>query len=81
MKLTIYTLKDCPACHKTMQYLKNHHFDFQEIQINNNLALMKELKAKSGFVTVPIIEMAGKYLTNFEERELEDFLAKNPSSY
>ncbi|ODS23355.1 glutaredoxin 3 [Candidatus Endobugula sertula] len=54
-KVTIYTTRFCPFCIRAKSMLDNKSVDYQEIPIDNQPAVRREMIKKSGRRTVPQI--------------------------
>jgi len=74
MKVVIYTIPTCPWCKKTKQFLKNNKVKFQNIDVSKNLAKKKDMIKKSGQEGVPVIDIDGKIIVGYDEKELKKLL-------
>lgn len=53
-EFTLYTKNHCPQCMGTKRFLKTKGIEYDEININENPDVVKELKTK-GFLRLPIL--------------------------
>lgn len=68
----IYTTAYCPYCHAAKALLNQEGIAFEEIDAAGDLALRRELVAKTGRRTVPQIFFGEQSIGGFEElRTLE----------
>ena len=69
--VVIYTVPKCDSCNMVRTYLKKRHIPFAEKNVDNNLALQKEMKEKLGDITVPTITIGSKIMKGYLESLLE----------
>lgn len=70
----VYSTPTCPWCVKAKEFLKQHNVKFQEINVAGNDAAREELIEKSGQMGVPVIDVDGKIIVGFDEKELKKAL-------
>jgi len=72
-QVTIYTTRYCPYCIRAKQLLKSKNVVFEEIPVDSNQALRRELLEKTGQGTVPQIWIGKKHIGGCTDLEaLED---------
>ena len=78
MKVKIYTMKDCMACKKTVEWLKKKKIKFEEIDVTFDNEVQEYLREKVGHSFVPIIEIDDKILdpTSLWFEKLEEIFKK-----
>lgn len=74
MKIKVYSTPWCPFCSKAKEFLKVHGFDFEDVNIQENVAAANEMIAKTGQEGVPVIEIDGKVIIGFNEPALREAL-------
>ncbi|MBI4154666.1 glutathione S-transferase N-terminal domain-containing protein [Candidatus Woesearchaeota archaeon] len=74
MKVVIYTIPTCPWCKKTKQFLKKNKIKFKNINVSKNLVKKNEMIRKSGQEGVPVIDIDGKIIVGYDEKELKKLL-------
>lgn len=62
--LVIYSNDICPNCDKLKQALKQHNVPFTEINLSQTPEKSEVLREK-GFRQLPVINMAGEWMTGF----------------
>ena len=77
MEIKIYTTPTCKWCQKLKDWLKSKKIKYEERDISEsqNKTFRDELIQKSGQLAVPVIDIDGKILIGFDEKELEKALA------
>lgn len=62
--ITLYQFEECPYCEKVRRKLSEKQLKYEKVNVAHNREdpLRKELKAKSGIATVPVIKIDGKYI-------------------
>ena len=62
-KITIYTTRFCPYCHRAKRLLTQKGASFEEIDVTGDRAARAELRAKAGGrTTVPQIFIDGRHV-------------------
>lgn len=77
MEVKIYITPTCKWCQKLKEWLKKKKISFQECDVaeSQNKIFRDELIQKSGQLAVPVIDIDGKIIVGFDEKELEKALA------
>jgi glutaredoxin 3 len=75
-QIKLYTRKWCGWCLDAKEYLNQHGFPFEEIDVGLDAAANEEMQQLSGQRYVPTIVVDGKVLANFDVEQLKQFLAK-----
>lgn len=68
----VYTTDYCPYCRRAKNLLTKKNIPFQEIDLTRDDTKRKELEAKTGWMTVPMIFIGDKFIGGSDE--LERFL-------
>ena len=74
MKVTIYTLTECPWCIKEKKFLGKNKIEFKEKIVSNNKKYFEEMVKKSGQKAVPVTEINGKIVVGSNEEKLKKVL-------
>ncbi|MEA3187857.1 MAG: glutaredoxin 3 [Chthoniobacter sp.] len=75
--LKLYVKTWCPWCVSAVRYLRQHGYEFEEIDVEAKRADYAEMIKLSGQSYTPTLEIEGKVLADFGPDELEEFLRKN----
>nr|WP_320147111.1 glutaredoxin domain-containing protein [uncultured Anaeromusa sp.] len=73
--IKVYSIPDCPWCQKVKKYLELRQVEFQEVDIENDLAGRNELLALTKQLSVPVTSIDGRLIVGFEREELDEALA------
>ena len=73
-KIKIFSTPTCPYCLALKEFLKEHNFEFEEIDVSQNELALKEMKEKSGQLGVPVIEIEGKIVIGFDKEKISQIL-------
>lgn len=70
----IYTLSTCPTCKKAKRFLEKSGITYENLDVGESKAALEELFAKSNQLGVPVIEIDGEILLDFNQKEWEEKL-------
>jgi glutaredoxin-like YruB-family protein len=73
-KVKVYGLPTCPVCRRTKKYLEDEGIDYEYLDVSANRDLAKEMIAKSGQKTVPVVEIGGEIIIGFDKAKIEELL-------
>lgn len=78
MEVKIYTIPTCPWSAKGREWLKKKKIAFQDCNVaeSQNGQFRDELLDKSGQISVPVFDIDGQIIVGFNERKLEEAVAK-----
>ena len=71
MTVTVYSTPNCPWCHKTKDWLKEHKVEFKDIDVSTDQEKSKEMVDKSGQMGVPVTDVNGKIIVGFDVEKLK----------
>ncbi len=74
-KVTIYTLAESIHTEPLKQYLKSKNCKFDEIDLSKNEDETEKLIRKTGYATVPQIEINGQFIVGFDKNKLDELLS------
>jgi len=72
--ITIYTTPSCVYCKVAKEYFRKNNLEYKEINVVADEAAQQEMIKKSGQMGVPVIEVNGKIIIGFNQREFEKAL-------
>lgn len=65
----------CPWCEMAVEWLKEHGYEFQPVDVLKDSSAFSEMRAISGQSKAPVLELEdGRVLADFGPEELEPFL-------
>ncbi len=67
MNILIYTTQTCTYCNLAKNLLKEKKLQFKEINVENNLNILKDLIKKTNHKTVPQIFINEKFIGGYTE--------------
>ena len=86
MSIKVYTRRSCSYCMAAKQLLRSKGCDYEEINLDNDPALLQEIMDKSGQRTVPQIWIGSLHVGGFTDMlaldragELDALLANPPA--
>ncbi|AKL94216.1 glutaredoxin, GrxC family [Clostridium aceticum] len=62
MDVTLYTKDYCPYCKRAVSLLQSKNVAFNEIDVTHDETIFQEIKAKTGWDTVPQIFIDGEFI-------------------
>ncbi|MGM0366139.1 MAG: glutaredoxin family protein [Actinomycetota bacterium] len=75
-KIIVYSTETCPFCKKTKDYLKSRGVNFDDIDVALERERLEEMIEKSGQMGVPVIDINGKVIVGFDQKEIDKQLEK-----
>lgn len=73
-KIIIYSTPMCGVCRTLKMYLKSKGFEYQDIDVSEDILKQEEMIEKSEQMTVPVTEIDGKIFIGFNMREINKAL-------
>ncbi|MDI6888375.1 MAG: glutaredoxin domain-containing protein [Methanocellales archaeon] len=74
MDITIYTTPTCPFCHRLKDFLTTNKIQFKEVDVSKSQEAAEQLIEKSGQIGVPVIEIDGETIVDFDVQKLKEKL-------
>jgi glutaredoxin 3 len=68
----LYSVERCDACDLVRNFLKTRNIPFTEKNVTDDMDIQKEIREKSGSVTVPVTMIGGKTLRGYDSYALSD---------
>ena len=75
-QITLYSRAWCSWCIEAKEYLIAHQMEFTEVDVGKDRAAWDEMVRISKQDYVPVIDIDGHVLANFDTDQLEKFLAE-----
>lgn len=54
--IIVYSKDDCPQCEFLKRYLESRGIEYKEVNVTDNFDLISDLKQRTGFSQLPIVE-------------------------
>lgn len=73
-KIRIFSTPSCAYCNTLKDYLKNHNFSFEYIDVSGDGRALNEMVEKSGQMAVPVIDIDGEFIAGFDKKRIDELL-------
>jgi len=73
-KVRIFSTPTCVYCITLKGYLEKNNISFEDIDVSKNDKALDEMVEKSGQMTVPVIDINGKYIVGFDKKKVDELL-------
>jgi glutaredoxin-like YruB-family protein len=73
-KIRLFDSPACPYCFTLKEFLKEHGFEFEEIDVSKDKTAMQEMIEKSGKLEVPVLEIDGQIVSGFDKEKISNLL-------
>lgn len=72
--VTIFTTPSCVYCRMAKEFFAKHNVSYAEKDVATDLAAQQDMITKSGQLGVPVIEIDGKIIVGFDQKQLKELL-------
>ncbi len=73
-RIKIYTTPTCPYCKDAKDWLKEHRCEFDELDITSDVNVLREWRALSGGVSVPVVAHGADIVIGFSPERFQHIL-------
>jgi glutaredoxin-like YruB-family protein len=73
-KIKVFSTPTCPYCVLVKEYLKEHNFEFEDLDVSQNKEALSELQQKTGALAVPVIEIDEEIIIGFDKEKIDKIL-------
>ena len=73
-KIRIFSTPICPYCITLKQFLKQHDFKFEDIDVSKDEKALEEMIQKSGQMGVPVVEIGEDLIVGFDKEKIVNIL-------
>lgn len=70
MKIRLFSTPVCPYCSTLKRFLEEKEIKFEAINVLDDLEAQEEMIAKSGQVTVPVLDVNGEFIVGFDRKKI-----------
>jgi len=74
MEIKVYSMQSCPWCVKLKEFLVKNKIKFEEFDVKRDKRALLEMVQKTGDTAVPVIDINGKIIRGFDEKEIKKVL-------
>ena len=66
-KVIVYTTHHCPYCKRAKDLLTRKQIPFQEVDLTHDNERRRQLEAKTGWMSVPMIFIGDEFIGGFDD--------------
>ena len=70
----VYSTNVCPGCVKAKDYLKSKGIEFEELNVQEDMAAREEMVAKTKQMGVPVLDINGTFIVGFDKPAIDKAL-------
>lgn len=74
--IKVYTTNSCPWCIKAKNYLKSENFEFEELNVQDDMEAREEMIKKSNQMGVPVLDINNNIVVGFDKSAILKALGK-----
>lgn len=74
--IKVYSTNSCPWCVKAKNYLKSINVEFEEVNVQEDMAARDEMIKKSRQMGVPVLDIEGTVIVGFDKNAIDKALNK-----
>ena len=75
--IRIFSTPSCPYCVTLKEFLKEHGFEFEDLNVAIDTQAREEMITKSQQMGVPVIEIDGQIIIGFDKKKIVQLLKIN----
>lgn len=72
--IRIFSTPSCPYCVTLKEFMKQHSFEFEDINVATDAQAREEMITKSGQMGVPVLEINGEIIVGFDKKKIVQLL-------
>ncbi len=73
-RVIVFTTPTCPWCQRAKSYLRSKSIPFKEVDVSRDQQAARELVRRTGQLGVPVIEIDGRAVVGFDQRQVDRLL-------
>ncbi len=77
--VTVWVSDTCPWCSRVKSYLRKLRVPFREVNVSRNPSEAEALRARTGQIGVPQLQIGGKFVVGFDKPAIDRYLGINSS--
>ena len=74
MHVTIYSTPTCHFCHAAKEFFKEHHIEYTDNDVAENVENRKKMIEMTGQMGVPVIKIGDDIIVGFDEQKIRELL-------
>lgn len=72
----VYSTNSCPWCVKAKQYLKSKNVEFEDLNVQTDMAAREDMLKKSKQMGVPVLDVNGTIIIGFDKNAIDNALGR-----
>lgn len=72
--IKVYSTNSCPWCVKAKTYIKSKGFNYEELNVQEDMDARQEMVSKSKQMGVPVIDINGTVIVGFDKAAIDTAL-------
>ena len=73
-RVLVFTTPTCPWCQRAKSYLRSKSIPFKEVDVTRDQQAARDLVRRTGQMGVPVIEIDGRPVVGFDQRQVDRLL-------
>lgn len=73
-RVLVFTTPTCPWCRMAKSYLHENGVPFTEVDVSRDMHAATDLARRTGQLGVPVIEIDGRPVVGFDQRQIDQLL-------
>lgn len=78
-RVLVFTTPTCPWCQRAKSYLRSKSVPFKEVDVSRDQQAARDLVRRTGQMGVPVIEIDGRPVVGFDQRQVDRLLGLVPA--
>ena len=78
-RVLVFTTPTCPWCQRAKSYLRSKSIPFKEVDVTRDHQAARDLVRRTGQMGVPVIEIDGRPVVGFDQRQVDRLLGLVPA--
>lgn len=78
-RVLVFTTPTCPWCQRAKSYLRSKSIPFKEVDVSRDQQAARDLVRRTGQMGVPVIEIDGRAVVGFDQRQVDRLLGLVPA--
>lgn len=74
MSVKLYSTPTCGYCTMAKNYFRENKISFEEYNVASDMKRAEEMVKKSGQMGVPVVDVNGRVIVGFNQKEIEQAL-------
>ena len=74
MRIIIYSTPTCHFCHAAKEFFKEHHIEYTDNDVAENVENRKKMIEMTGQMGVPVIKIGDDIIVGFDEQKIRELL-------